>query len=120
MWPPSRIFISPASEPWHVPLCERAMRHEAMRTGRSSGSRIILLAAPSHPGIAPNSGPERAVSCARCAAFVPDHSGGTATELHRLPFTPSRAPVSVATNDRIIAPPGERVKLFGPPQSRMP
>ena len=91
------------------------------RTGRSSGSRIILLAAPSHPRIAPNSGRERAGYCARRAAFVPDHSGGTATELHRLPFTPQiaqstaaiRAPVSVATTNWIIAPPGERVKRHG-------
>lgn len=40
--------------------------------GRSSGSRFILLAAPSHP-------------CGQWlyAAFIPGYSGGSATALHR-------------------------------------
>ena len=88
----------------------REVAQKLQALDRSSGSRIILLAAPSRPRFAPNSGQERAVYCARRAAFVPDHSGGTAPELHGVPFTPSRAPVSVATTDRIIAPRSERVK----------
>jgi len=46
-------------------------------TGRSSGSRIDLLTAPSrHP------------LTVAVTAFVPGYSGGTATDLHRFPYSP--------------------------------
>ena len=45
-------------------------------TSRSSGFRITLLTAPS---------PRLAARMAN-AAFVPDYSGGTAVDLHHLPF----------------------------------
>jgi hypothetical protein len=47
-------------------------------TGRSSGSWIVLLPAPSRD----------LSSQWPSAGFVPNHSGGTATALHRLPFYP--------------------------------
>jgi hypothetical protein len=52
--------------------------------GRSSGFRIILLAAPSHPSA--SSG-----QWLQVAAFVPGHSGGSATDLHRLPLAHGRS-----------------------------
>jgi hypothetical protein len=53
-------------------------------TGRSSGSWIALLPAPS-----------RSLAPVALAGFVPNHSGGTATVSHRLPFSPPRGPVSI-------------------------
>ncbi len=47
------------------------------QAARSSGSRIVLLTAPSR----------EYTSQWAVAAFVPDHSGGTAVDLHHLPFT---------------------------------
>ena len=47
--------------------------------GRSSDSRITLLAAPSHSDL-----PEQWLP----AAFVPDYSGGTAPDSHGIPFLP--------------------------------
>jgi hypothetical protein len=47
-------------------------RYGVRPPGRSSGSRIILLSAPSHPTSAKQW---------HCAEFVPGHSGGTATVL---------------------------------------
>lgn len=48
-------------------------------SGRSSGFRIVRLTAPS-----------RAIhSTVALAAFVPGYSGGTATESHRLPYSPT-------------------------------
>jgi hypothetical protein len=47
--------------------------------GRSSGFRITLLTAPSHPDL-----PEKW----HHAVFVPDHSGGSTTDFHRFPFKP--------------------------------
>ena len=44
-------------------------------TSRSSGFRIILLAAPSHP-----------LGQWNLSAFVPGYGGGSATAFHRLPF----------------------------------
>ncbi len=49
-------------------------------TGRSSGSRIGLPVAPSHP-----------LRTVASATFVPGHSGGTATDSHRLPSWLSRS-----------------------------
>lgn len=46
-------------------------------TGRSSGSRIGLLTAPSH----------RSPRQWHVAAFVPGYSGGSATDSHRLPYS---------------------------------
>src|SRR3990172_8147399 len=46
-------------------------------TGRSSGFRIFLLAAPS-----------RLYRQWQIAAFVPGYSGGTSTDSHRLPLQP--------------------------------
>lgn len=63
--------------------------------GRFSGSRIVLLAAPSRP------------ACAEqwlFAAFVPAYSGGTTTDLHRLPSKPSRAPGRLTCMVRVIPP----------------
>jgi len=45
--------------------------------GRSSGSRIILPAAPSHPPEADSGMP---------AAFVPDYSGGPAPDSNGIPY----------------------------------
>ena len=47
--------------------------------GRFSGSRIVLLAAPSPRGLREW----------HLAAFVPEHSGGTAVDSHHLPFRSS-------------------------------
>ncbi|OPY62454.1 MAG: hypothetical protein A4E57_03982 [Syntrophorhabdaceae bacterium PtaU1.Bin034] len=44
---------------------------------RSSGFRIILLAASSHPALSGNSD--------MAAAFIPGYGGGSATDSHRLP-----------------------------------
>jgi len=52
-------------------------------TSRSSGSRINLLAAPSHPDPSTSSG---LWTVDFYAAFVPGYSGGSATALHRLPL----------------------------------
>src|SRR2546423_1121430 len=46
--------------------------------GRSSGSRIVLLAAPSRLPFGP---------AVASAAFVPGYSGGSATDLHRFPYS---------------------------------
>jgi hypothetical protein len=54
--------------------------HEGLvevRAGRSSDSRIVLLAAPSRSG-----DPKQW----RDAAFVPDYSGGPVPDLHGVPF----------------------------------
>jgi hypothetical protein len=71
--------------------------------GRSSGFRIVLLAAPSRVG--------RRSACSAAsmavvlfAAFVPGYSGGTATDLHRFPYSfrratsPAKHPVSMGRN----------------------
>ena len=60
------------SRPKRVPQA-KLERH----LGRSSGFRIGLLAAPS-----------RTSSSVASAAFVPGYSGGTATDSHRLPYSP--------------------------------
>jgi len=52
--------------------------------GRSSGSRIGLPATPSR---APRRLPSRQRS--GVVAFVPGYSGGTATDLHRFPYSPA-------------------------------
>jgi len=49
----------------------------AFCSGRSSGLRIILITAPSHSDLSEKW---------HIAVFVPDHSGGPATDFHRLPF----------------------------------
>jgi hypothetical protein len=46
-------------------------------SGRFSDSRIVLLATPSHHAWG---------MTVVIMAFVPVYSGGTATDLHRLPF----------------------------------
>ena len=50
--------------------------HKSRHLGRSSGSRISLLTAPS-----------RASYSVAFAVFVPGYSGGTATDSHRLPYS---------------------------------
>src|SRR4029453_9375904 len=52
-------------------------RDRDARAGRSPGSRIVLLPAPSQPR-----GP------VAVAGFVPDYSDGDAADSHRLPWTP--------------------------------
>jgi len=68
--------------PFSIPFCRcetdpkpRGQRHPS-RVG-SSGSRIVLLTEPSH---------DRQITVV-ISAFVPGHSGGTATDSHRLPHT---------------------------------
>jgi len=80
-------------------LCPRKSRSQHRRLGRSSGFRIVLLAAPSRER-RPD-GPWLAVVM---AAFVPGYSGGTATDLHRFPYSSpattsrERHPVSKEAN----------------------
>jgi hypothetical protein len=54
----------------------RNLRQAIDHRGRSSGFRIVLLAAPSRDSVA-----------VAYAAFVPGYSGGTATDLHRFPYS---------------------------------
>lgn len=72
----NRIFI-PDSALFETPNSE-GRRHNPL--GRSSGFRIVLLAAPYHR-----------IDSGLLAAIVPGYSGGTATDFHRLPFSPAQA-----------------------------
>jgi len=67
-------------------LNPRSQKPKKSSSGRSSDLRINLLARPSHP-----------FGQWRYLAFVPDHSGGTATEFHRLPWDgPEGPPESIS------------------------
>src|SRR5690606_13512370 len=51
--------------------------------GRSSGFRIVRTAASSHGTCS-----HRSIAAVTSSALVPGYSGGTATESHRLPYSP--------------------------------
>jgi len=101
--------------PFSIPCCRRetdpkprGRRHQP-RVG-SSDSRIVLATEPSHD----------CQITVVVSAFVPGHSGGTATDSHRLPHT--RSALSVAPSNRsfnrVIRPARpERYRLFENPKS---
>ena len=70
------------------------LRPKRDNRGRSSGSRIVLLAAPSHTHKCPARNRFAVAAPDPCdrvqwlfAAVVPGYSGGTATALHRFPYS---------------------------------
>ncbi|OPY62451.1 MAG: hypothetical protein A4E57_03979 [Syntrophorhabdaceae bacterium PtaU1.Bin034] len=67
----------PSSEIKKRPSLYHGEQVYEIRLRRSSGFRIILLAASSHPALSGNSD--------MAAAFIPGYGGGSATDSHRLP-----------------------------------
>ena len=74
------LWRDDAQDTTHLPFREDVTGHKAA-AGRSPGSRITLLTAPS-----------RRRAPVVMAAFVPGHSGGSAPDSHRLPGLSPRKP----------------------------
>ena len=90
-------------------VCERPARmlvaeaSEQNSTGRSSGSRLVTDPGP----------PSRLAAVARMSGGLADHSGGPATDSHRLPYSPPSLAGGGTCRGRSLESFGESVSMAG-------